>query len=99
MKVFPSNASHIRGVKPYGCRFLQALLTVLERLINHFLDERGVGCARKVLDGFAVAEEREGRGGHHPVAFGGELALEDVESREPDFAFVLLRVLDKIRKK
>jgi len=73
------------------------LLSVLERLINHFLDERGVGGARKVLDGFAVTEERKGRGSHYPVAFGGELALDDVELREPDFAFVFHGVLDEIR--
>ena len=92
-----SSASNIRGVKSYGCGFLQTLLSILERLINQFLDERRVGSARKVLDGFAVAEEREGRSSHDPVAFGGELALDDVQSREPDFTFVLLRVLDEIR--
>ena len=73
------------------------MLSVLERLINHFLDERGVGGARKVLNGFALAEEREGRGSHHPVAFGGEHVLDDVELREFDLPFVLLRVLDEIR--
>jgi len=69
----------------------------LERLVNQFLDECGVGGARKILDGFAVAEEREGRSSHHPVAFGGERALDDVELYEFNFAFVLLRVLDEIR--
>ena len=44
-----------------------------------------------------MTEEREGRGSHDPVAFGGERALDDVQSRKPDFAFVLLRVLDEIR--
>ncbi len=46
-----------------------------------------------------MAEERECGCGHHPVAFGGELALEDVDFREFDLPFVLLGVLDKIRKK
>ena len=69
----------------------------MERLVNQFLDERGVGCARKVLDGFALTEEREGLGSYDPVAFGGERALDDVELYEFDFAFVLLGVLDEIR--
>jgi hypothetical protein len=97
MKVFSSTASRIRRIEPYGRRFLEALLAVLERLVDHFLQQRRIGGARNVLDGFALAEEHKGRGGHDPVTVGGERALDDVQLREFDRALILQGVLDEVR--